>query len=169
MLSHESSELIHTQFLPAFDKDPREELIVRMIEELETSGSIITYNMGFEKGKIKQLAADFPQYEKQLMAMNARIVDLLIPFRSSWYYKPEMRGSASIKAVLLALCPNDSELDYSSLNVSNGGDASNYLKALAEMTIAEAEIETIRKDLLAYCKLDTLAMVKIWEVLQELN
>ena len=36
--------------------------------------------------------------------------------------------------------------------MSNGGDASNYLKPLAEMTIAEAEIETIRKDLLAYCK-----------------
>lgn len=80
-----------------------------------------------------------------------------------------MRGSASIKAVLPALCPSNSELDYQALGISNGGDASNYLKDLAERTIAEAEIETIRKDLLAYCKLDTLAMVKIWEVLQELN
>ena len=94
---------------------------------------------------------------------------MLIPFRSSWYYTPEMRGSASIKAVLPALCPSNSELDYQALGISNGGDASNYLKDLAERTIAEAEIETIRKDLLAYCKLDTLAMVKIWEVLQELN
>ena len=75
-----------------------------------------------------------------------------------------MRGSASIKAVLPALCPSNSELDYQALGISNGGDASNYLKDLAERTIAEAEIE-----LLAYCKLDTLAMVKIWEVLQELN
>jgi hypothetical protein len=80
-----------------------------------------------------------------------------------------MRGSASIKAVLPALCPSNSELDYKALGISNGGDASNYLKALAERTIAEAELETIRKDLLAYCKLDTLAMVKIWEVLEELN
>jgi hypothetical protein len=169
VLSHESSELIHTEFLPAFDKDPREELIVRMIEELCNKGSIITYNMGFEKGKIKQLAADFPKYETELLAIHDRIVDLLIPFRSSWYYKPEMRGSASIKAVLPALCHNDSELDYSSLNVSNGGDASNYLKALAEGTIPKEKIESIRKDLIAYCRLDTLAMVKIWEVLQELN
>ena len=28
-----------------------------------------------------------------------------------------------------------------------------------------AEKEKIRKDLLAYCRLDTLAMVKIWEKL----
>ena len=68
-----------------------------------------------------------------------------------------------------ALCPNDPDLDYQSLNIGNGGDASNYLKNLAEGTIPKEQIMNLRKDLLAYCKLDTLAMAKIWEELQELN
>lgn len=168
VLNDKKSELTHTEYLPDFDQDPREELIIRMIEELETFGSIVTYNMGFEKGKIKQLAADFPQYEKQLMAINDRIVDLLIPFRRAWYYTPEMKGSASIKAVLPSLCSYDPDLDYKSLGISNGGDASTILKALAERTVLPKKIESIRKDLLAYCKLDTLAMVKIWEVLKSI-
>lgn len=29
-------------------------------------------------------------------------------------------------------------------------------------------LQCIREDLLAYCKLDTLAMVRIWEKLQEI-
>lgn len=168
VLKEDHSELTHTDFLPTFDKDPREELIIRMINDLGTSGSIVTYNMGFEKGKIKQLAEDFPQYEQQLLAINERIVDLLIPFRSSWYYTAEMKGSASIKYVLPALCPNAPDLDYTTLKVGNGGDASNLLKALAEGSIPETKIQELRNDLLAYCKLDTLAMVKIWEVLQNL-
>lgn len=31
------------------------------------------------------------------------------------------------------------------------------------------EQEEIREDLLRYCELDTLAMVRIWEVLEELK
>ncbi len=79
-----------------------------------------------------------------------------------------MQGSASIKKVLPALCPNYPELDYDALNLGNGGDASNLLKALAEGTVPSDKIQDLRTDLLAYCKLDTLAMVKIWEVLKGL-
>lgn len=165
VLESPNSELIHTEYLPEFDQDPREELIQRMISELGVSGSIVTYNVGFERGKINQLAEDFPEYAKQLNAISVRLVDLIIPFRSSWYYVPAMQGSASIKKVLPALCANDPDLNYQSLKINNGGDASNYLKALAEGTIEDNQINPIRKDLLAYCKLDTLAMVKIWEVL----
>ena len=168
LLENSDSELIHLEYLSSVKQDSREELIQRMISDLGYNGSIVTYNMGFKKGKIKQLAEDFPKYKDPLMDILNRIVDLMIPFSRTWYYTPDMKGSASIKKVLPALCPNDVELDYNSLRISNGGDASNYLKGLAEKSIPLEEVEKIRNDLLAYCRLDTLAMVKIWEVLQQL-
>jgi hypothetical protein len=78
-----------------------------------------------------------------------------------------MHGSASIKAVLPALFPEDKALNYQSLTIAEGGTASTYLQAMAEGRIAAESLPKIRRDLLAYCKLDTLAMVKIWERLKE--
>jgi len=92
--------------------------------------------------------------------MNERFVDLL-PITRKAYYHPSQMGSWSIKAVLPALV---SELNYSDLDgVQNGGDAQ-----LAWMQAASADAEEskqIADQLLEYCKLDTLAMVKIVDAL----
>ena len=167
VLQQPGAELKHLEFLADFTKDPREALIQQMLLELGNKGSIVTYNMSFEKNIIDRLAEDFPNYSAELTALSERLVDLLIPFRNSWYYTHEMQGSASIKAVLPALCQNDKELSYKSLSIGNGSDASIILLALAEGRVKTKNQESIRQDLLAYCQLDTLAMVKIWEVLRE--
>lgn len=73
-----------------------------------------------------------------------------------------MQGSYSIKKVLPALVP---ELSYKDLNIQEGGTASNTFSQLVQ-GIFDGDVEQIRKDLLAYCKLDTLAMVRILEVLK---
>ena len=78
-----------------------------------------------------------------------------------------MRGSCSIKAVLPALCGGDPALDYHALpGVQNGAQASATFSALATKT-DEAEVKEIRRGLLLYCGLDTLAMVKVLEKLYE--
>jgi hypothetical protein len=40
--------------------------------------------------------------------------------------------------------------------------------ALTRGQLSPEEIEQTRKDLLQYCALDTLAMVKIWQALRQL-
>ena len=81
------------------------------------------------------------------------------------YYCKEMQGSYSIKYVLPALFPDDPELDYHNLPlVHNGGEAMSVFATLDKKT--KDEQEKIRQGLLAYCKLDTYAMVKIWEKLK---
>ena len=67
--------------------------------------------------------------------------------------------------MLPALCPNDASLDYNSLNIKGGSEASLAYKKFGELL--EDEIETYRNDLFAYCRLDTLAMVKILEVIKK--
>ena len=67
-----------------------------------------------------------------------------------------------------ALFPNDPDLDYSALNlIQNGSDA---MSAYATLHMQPTkEIAKIREALLAYCRLDTLAMVKILEKLYEVS
>ena len=77
-----------------------------------------------------------------------------------------MGGSFSIKSVLPALFPDDPDLDYHALDgVHNGSEAMAAFPAMESMT-EEEQAET-RQNLLAYCKLDTLAMVKVWEKLRD--
>ena len=45
--------------------------------------------------------------------------------------------------------------------VANGDDAQNAYKALLSGKLSAAEAAQLKKDLLAYCGQDTLAMVKV--------
>ena len=89
-----------------------------MIENIPKSGSIITYYQPFEKGVIKDLSEFCPNMKEELLGINERIIDLMIPFAKGGYYHPEFEGSFSIKKVLPALCKNNDELDFISTNKS---------------------------------------------------
>ena len=86
----------------------------------------------------------------------------MVPFQQGMYYLPEMNGSYSIKEVLPALVP---ELSYDELEIGDGGSAS--LAFIEMMYNPEADIPLIRENLLKYCGLDTLGMVRIFEHLQK--
>ena len=152
------SELLHTEFLGDGQTDPRESLIKELLASLGKEGSIIVWNQTFEISRLKELARDFPQYEKQICQVIERVVDLMVPFRKKEYYHPEFNESYSIKKVLPVLVP---ELSYSALEIQDGGSASLIYLQLKNQS--EEVREEQRKNLLEYCKLDTLAMVKILE------
>ena len=98
------------------------------------------------------------------MNIRSNIQDLLTPFQSGYYYNRAMGGSFSIKSVLPALFPNDPELDYHNLEgVHNGGEAMTIFPKIKDMSPEEAA--TARKNLLEYCKLDTYALVKVFQKL----
>ena len=128
---------------------------------------MLAYNMSFEKGVIRRLAEAYPQISNELMAIHDNIKDLMAPFASKSYYHPNTKGSYSIKYVLPELVP-ELELAYKDLNlIHNGGEE---MQAYENMTRMSAdEREAYKKALLEYCKLDTLAMVKILQKLKEVT
>jgi hypothetical protein len=164
----EDGIMAHKEFLGDENSDPRRDVALKMLEDLPSQGSIIAYNMGFEQGQIRNLAVVFPDLSKELLALNDRFVDLIVPFRSRAYYHPDFGGSFSIKSVLPAMFPDDEELDYKKLEIQNGTMAMDTFANL-HLLKEPAEREGIRTALLAYCRLDTLAMVRIWERLKELS
>ena len=92
----------------------------------------------------------------------------MVIFRDKSYYTKAMNGSYSIKYVLPALFPDDSTLDYHNLDgVQNGTEASAAFISMSKMNSSE-EIQQLRQQLLQYCGLDTFAMVKIWQKLNQL-
>lgn len=163
-IEKEGTELKHFEFLGKEGQDPRRSLAESLIKDIPKDACILAYNMAFERTILKKLAEDFEDLKEELIIICDRIKDLMIPFQKGYYYTKAMEGSYSIKYVLPALCPNDTELNYSSLDIHNGSMAMN---AFANLHLKRKdEIERTRKALLDYCKLDTLAMVKIWEVLR---
>jgi hypothetical protein len=158
------SKLEHSDFLAEAGEDPRPEFILKLLEETEKSGDIIVYNKAFEITRLKELARDFPEFSAEIEERILRIKDLMLPFQRNYYYAPEMKGSYSIKAVLPALVP---ELSYDELDINEGGQASIAFENLFTETDM-IKISETREQLLEYCKLDTLAMVRILERLEQL-
>ena len=156
-----SGQLDHTEFLDISGNDLSEPFARALITACGQSGPVYVYNAGFEMARMSELAIRYPQFSKDLLAINARVVDLL-PIARERYYHPSQQGSWSIKKVLPAVVP---ELNYDALDgVQDGGMAMEaFLEAIHPDTSAERKNQ-IEQQLLAYCKLDTYAMVRLWQV-----
>ena len=159
-------ELEHKEFLAESGIDPMRDIAESLCRDIPQNVCVTAYNKGFECGRIRELAARFPDLAGHLMNIQGNIRDLLDPFQSGYYYNRAMGGSFSIKSVLPALFPDDPSLDYHNLEgVHNGSEAMTIFPQIKDMPPEEQIVA--RRNLLAYCKLDTYAMVKVWEALVE--
>ena len=165
-IEQEEGTLEHREFLAKEGTDPRRAIAESLCRDFPMDVCVLAYNMSFERGVLQRLADYFPDLSEHLLAIRDNVHDLMIPFQQQQYYSKAMQGSYSIKYVLPALCPGDPELDYHALEgVHNGSEAS---ATFADMpNHSPEEIQTMRGNLLKYCCLDTLAMVKVLEKLRE--
>jgi len=165
-IQKENGGILHKEYLAEADQniDPREGFVKKLIQDCGNYGDVLVYNIGFERGKLNDLIAYYPQYAEDINLIINRLKDLMIPFQQKWYYTPEMKGSYSIKSVLPALVP---ELSYQDLEIKEGGTASTVFTQMVLGNFTGNIVNT-RQALLAYCKLDTYAMVKILEKLNSL-
>ncbi len=152
----------HIEYLHTEPTDPRTGFAAALVDACGETGSVIVYNQGFESRINRELGALLPEYKTALDQINARMVDLLAPFRSRIVYHPAMNGSASLKAVLPALVP---ELDYDGLAIADGTTASNMYLHCISGKCTEPEKKQIFTDLRKYCTMDTWAEVKLIEFL----
>ena len=159
---HKDAPLQHLEFLAEQGMDPRKPFLESLLKDTEREGTILVYDALMERNILNGLKRDFPEHTAAIDARAARIVDLVQPFQERYYYHPAMKNSVSIKNVLPALVP---ELSYSNLMISSGSIAMTAFEQLQTETDMFKILE-IREQLLAYCKMDTLAMVKIFEVLE---
>lgn len=161
-----SSTLLHFDFLADAGIDPRKQFIEKLIEHTKQPGDILTYYSTFERSVLNKLKKDFPEYTNEIDYILYRIKDLITPFENRLYYHPLMKGSYSIKSVLPALV-SEFGVGYENLAIGSGSVAMTAFENLqTENDIFK--ISEKRNDLKAYCAMDTLAMVKILDVLEKI-
>ena len=153
---HAEGRLEHHEFLHCEPSDPRPAFTQALLDCIGHQGDIIAYNANFEASILRQLAASFPAQQTELVQLIERLWDQLLIFKHH-YQHHAFAGSNSLKAVLPVLIP---DLKYEGLQVANGIDAQNAWTILIE---EEQENEELIAALLDYCRLDTLAMVRIHE------
>ena len=153
----------HVDFLAEQGTDPRKAFIESLLKHTESLGTILVFDTLMERNVLNGLKKDFPEYSQEIDSRLSRIVDLMLPFQERSYYHPAMKNSHSIKNILHALIP---ELNYSDLKISSGSIAMIAFEQLQTETDIFKIIQT-REELTEYCKLDTFAMVKIFEILEK--
>jgi len=156
---------VHFDHLVTDEGNPSIHIVQDLSQHIGHAGSVIVWNKGFETGRNKEMAAMYPEYKAFLLGINNRIYDLMECFRKGFYVHPDFHGSASIKKVLPVLIKEE-ELDYENLVISEGTEAMLTWAELMFDSDTRKGIDDTREDLLQYCRLDTLAMVRIWEVLE---
>ena len=112
---------------------------------------------------MKDLAEMFPDLADALHEKISWLVDLC-KLTETYYYHPDMKGSWSIKSVLPTVAP---DLSYATCGEVQDGLAAGraYLQVIDPNTDPELRNALINS-LNEYCKLDTLAMVRVARFLQ---
>lgn len=150
----------HKEYLKKELGDPSIDLIKQLRSDIGPVGSVVSWNKTFECGRNEDMARLYPKHSEFLKDVNKRMIDLADFINKEMYIHPEFLGSWSIKNVLPVIVP---ALSYKKLKVNKGDQA---MLTWWEMVNSKDKKEA--NDLLEYCGLDTLAMVKIWENLHKL-
>ena len=160
-LSKNDPKLIHYDYLAN-----RAELPLKLIEKMETiispEGTIISWHKSFENTRNKEMGILYPDKKCFLEGVSNRTIDLEDIFKDG-YVDIKFGGSTSIKKVLPVIVP---ELNYDSLAITSGTDAMKAFKEMLEMPDGKKKKE-LRNQMLKYCKLDTLAMVRIFKEIEK--
>jgi CRISPR/Cas system-associated exonuclease Cas4 (RecB family) len=158
--TNNASELHHYDYLA-----DKAELPLNMIESMEkvigSTGSIVSWHKSFENTRNKEMGILYPGKTQFLNNISERTIDLEDIFKGG-YVDIAFGGSTSIKKVLPVIVPN---LTYDNMEVTNGTDAMEAFTRMLDMSEG-VEREKLRIDMLEYCKLDTLAMVRIFEKME---
>lgn len=165
ILESPDAELTQKEYLHRDNSDPSRPLTEQLLKDIGDKGSVIVWFEGFEKARNSELGDMLTEYKQAMEAINDRVVDLMIPFKLKWYDDPRFNGSASIKQVLPVVCPH---LSYKELGIQEGGSAQRlWMEAILDEKRADQK-DQILDGLIEYCKLDTLAMVEIYNCLRKL-
>ena len=160
----ENGEITHFEWLGKKIEQP-DDMLKQMQNFTGIVGTFISWYAPFERSRNKDMMSWIPKYTEYLDYMNTHMFDLMDVFKED-YVDYRFHGSTSIKKVLPVLCP---QFSYSDLDVNNGTMALDTWGRMVIDPNFNEDVKQTRENLLAYCKLDTLAMVKIYEYLKELR
>ena len=159
--------VLHREYLITEIEESPIPLLLQMQKDIKADGgTIFVWNKSFERTRNEEMARLYPEFETFLHDVNIRMYDLEVPFKTGLYIHPDFKGKSSIKKVLPVLA---ADLSYDILGIQNGSMAFTQWHRLIFEDLGEAEKAKIKRDLLEYCKMDTWAMVRIFNILKAIE
>jgi hypothetical protein len=159
----EDGRITHDQFLAEGDVDPRRATAESLLAALSGDDAPVIVYSSYEDRQLADMAAHAPDLADGLEALRSRLVDLL-PILRAGIYHPRFRGSFSLKAVGPVLAP---QVDYGDLDgVADGTAAARAFAQIASGRVGDDEAARLRGELLAYCKLDTRALMEVHRAIE---
>ncbi len=152
----------HHHFLAHGSNDPRRDFAVSLLQALGEQGTVIAYNAGFERNRLRELARHAPDLAPRLEALQPRIVDLFQLMRAHCYH-PAMRGSWSFKSVCQAMAP---ELQIGRFSAEHATPAQAYAHSMQDR-LPQSEVHAIREALRAHGLLELKALRRILSLLTQ--
>ena len=156
----EDTELLHIEYLAEEAAMPQA-MIEHMQSHIGATGSLVSWHASFENTQNKTMVAQYPDKADFLNDLTERTLDLEDVFKDG-YVDIAFVGSTSIKKVLPVIVP---DLTYEGMDVASGTDAMETWIRLIRMPNS-VEKDQLREAMLDYCKLDTYAMVRIFEEME---
>lgn len=162
------AEIRHDYYLSHGDDDPPRAMSAHLKKAMSGGiGTVFVWYEAFEKTRNDEMAEMFPEYSDFYREVNSKTVDLMKIFSDKLYIHPDFKGRSSIKKVLPVLVP---ELSYADLEIGDGMKATiMWYRAVKWKAIDADTRDKIFHDLEIYCEQDTVAMVRIFEVLEALD
>ncbi|MSQ59489.1 MAG: DUF2779 domain-containing protein [Betaproteobacteria bacterium] len=162
-IESEDGRVEHREFLDTSGGAPMKAFLVSLLPALGTQGPIFVYYASFERSRLEELAAMFPEFQDPIAKVIGSIEDLH-PLTKSHYYHPSMKGSWSLKSVMPAIDP---AMDYAHLeDVRDGGGAQEaYMEIIAPGTPEDRKTK-LTQSLKRYCARDTEALVRLAHFLE---
>jgi hypothetical protein len=164
-------DLKHVEWLAEGPGDPRPLMGRALAEALEHVDVVVTYDKAFEKECLDLIAAGAPDNAKAIEAIKSKLRDLLPVVRNHVYHR-DFLGSFSWKAVSSVLVP---DLDRESQETAQGQtvegqttDALVHRLLFLGEPMEPADQKAFRKGLLDSCALESLALVRLKERLDDL-
>lgn len=152
----------HFEFLADEMKDPARMVAESLKKHIGDVGSVVVWNARFEASRNAEIGEHLSEFADFMSDINDRMYDLMMIVKKGYYVDSRFGGSASIKKVLPVMCP---ELSYNDLAIHEGGTASASWATLTNSELPPEQKAQLRKDMLAYCGLDTYAMYAIYKKL----
>lgn len=165
ILDKKGGEVRHVEYLEINNVDPSETVAKMLIEHIEPEGTILAWNVSFEKGVTTELALRLPQYETTLSRMCGQMQDLMDIFSNQHYVHKSFKGKIGIEPVMNTLLP---DMTYEHLPYTGADVGFVWWNDIVNNGKEPEEREKKRHLILEYCKQDTFVMVEIFRILNEI-
>ena len=155
--------LIANELIRGHHQDPRAGVAHALVDVLGRDDAPVLAYSNYEKRCLTEMAEHLPELAEALGAIADRLVDLL-PILRKHVYHPDLLGSFSIKQVAPAFA---SDVGYGDLSgVADGMAALGAFSEVIAGTLSSKDEERVRRELLAYCGRDTLALLEVFRAVQ---